>query len=72
MKSGYISRADTEAYGLASLALGAGRNTIEDEIDYSAGIILKRKTGDFVNAGDEIAVLYSDKNSRLRRRRRFY
>lgn len=61
VKSGYISRADTEAYGLASLALGAGRNTIEDEIDYSAGIILKRKTGDFVNAGDEIAVLYSDK-----------
>ena len=61
VKSGYRSRADTEAYGLASLALGAGRNTIEDEIDYSAGIILKRKTGDFVNAGDEIAVLYSDK-----------
>ncbi len=59
VRDGYIGAVDTEAYGLASLALGAGRNTVEDEIDYSAGIILKRKTGDFVKAGEEIATLYS-------------
>ena len=60
---GYICKVNTEAYGLASLALGAGRNTMEDKIDYSAGIILKRKTGDFVEAGEEIATLYAnDKN----------
>lgn len=62
-KRGYISSADAEAYGLASLALGAGRNTAEDEIDYSAGIILKRKTGDFVEEGGEIATLYSNDKS---------
>ena len=60
---GYICKADTEGYGLASLALGAGRNTIEDEIDYSAGIILKKKTGDFVEEGEEIAMLYSNDKS---------
>lgn len=57
---GYICKVNTEAYGLASLALGAGRNTIEDKIDYSAGIMLKRKTGDFVEAGEELATLYAN------------
>ena len=62
-KQGYIRRADTEKYGLASLALGAGRNTAEDEIDYSAGIMLKKKTGDFVEKGEIIATLYSNDNA---------
>lgn len=60
---GYIYKVNTEAYGLASLALGAGRNALGDKIDYSAGIMLKRKTGDFVEEGEEIAVLYSDDES---------
>ena len=59
-KGGYITSVDTEKYGVASLLLGAGRNTAEDEIDYSAGIILKAKVGDRVNAGDVIATLYAD------------
>ena len=59
-KAGYITRVDTEAYGLASLALGAGRNTAEDTIDYSAGIILQKKTGDYVEKGETLATLYSN------------
>ncbi len=61
-KSGYIYSVDTEGYGIASLLLGAGRNVKEDVIDFSAGIILKKKTGEYVNEGDVIAILYSDKN----------
>lgn len=64
-KSGYITGVNAEAYGLASLSLGAGRNAAEDKIDYSAGILLKRKTGDFVKAGEELAVLYSNDESAL-------
>ncbi len=60
VKRGYIVRADTEAYGLASLTLGAGRNTAEDPIDYSAGILLRKKTGDLVSEGEEIATLFSN------------
>jgi pyrimidine-nucleoside phosphorylase len=60
-ESGYIASVDTEGYGVASLLLGAGRNTKEDVIDPTAGIILKAKTGDFVSVGDPIAVLYSGK-----------
>ena len=62
-ESGYIAHVDTESYGVASLLLGAGRNTKEDIIDPTAGIYLRAKTGDFVNAGDEIATLYSEKES---------
>lgn len=62
---GYICKVDTEAYGLASLALGAGRNTMEDQIDYSAGIMLKRKTGDFVEKGEEIATLYANDRTKF-------
>jgi len=59
-QDGYIASVDTEGYGVASLLLGAGRNTKEDVIDFSAGIYLAAKTGDFVKAGDPIATLYSD------------
>ena len=61
--SGYIVGVDTESYGVASLLLGAGRNTKEDKIDMAAGIRLCKKTGDYVNAGDTLAVLYSEKES---------
>ncbi|MBQ4274465.1 MAG: thymidine phosphorylase, partial [Clostridia bacterium] len=60
-ESGYIASVNTEQYGLASLLLGAGRNTKEDEIDLSAGYLLKKKTGDVVKAGDTLAVLYASR-----------
>ena len=59
--SGYVVKVDTESYGVASLLLGAGRNTKEDVIDMAAGIYLRAKTGDFVNEGDPIATLYSER-----------
>ena len=63
-QSGYISHMDAEAVGLSSLALGAGRATMDDEIDYLAGIMLNKKTGDFVEAGDVLAYLHtSDEKS---------
>ncbi|MBO5737097.1 MAG: hypothetical protein J6S04_04740, partial [Clostridia bacterium] len=62
-EDGYIVGVDTEGYGVASLLLGAGRNTKEDVIDFAAGIMLKAKTGDFVKKGDVIATLYSDKEN---------
>ncbi len=64
---GYICKSDTEAYGLASLALGAGRKALGDKIDYSAGIILNKKTGDFVEEGEKIATLYSNDKSSFER-----
>ena len=57
---GYIVGVDAEGYGVASLLLGAGRNRKEDQIDFSAGIYLRAKTGDFVKKGETIATLYTN------------
>lgn len=56
-ESGCISHMNAEGIGLACVALGAGRQTKEDDIDPSAGIILHKKTGDKVEKGDIIATL---------------
>ncbi len=58
-KSGYIEKTDAETIGIASVILGAGRETKDDTIDMSAGIILRKKNGDFVNKGDTLATLYT-------------
>ena len=58
-KDGYIEKINTEGYGLASLYLGAGRNTMEDKIDFSAGIEVVKSIGDEVKEGDVIAILHS-------------
>lgn len=62
---GYIKSMDAEKIGVASLLLGAGRNTKEDALDFSAGIILDKKTGDKVSKGDVIATLYSNDKSKF-------
>ena len=57
--SGYIYSMNTEQCGIASVALGAGREKKEDSIDFSAGIILTKKVGDPVLKGETIAKFYS-------------
>ena len=56
---GYITNMDTESCGIASAMLGAGRETVDSVIDYTAGLIIHKKTGEYVNAGDVIATMYA-------------
>lgn len=63
--SGYIGAMDTERIGLASVTLGAGRVTKDDSIDFTAGIIIEKKTADSVECGEVIARLYSSSEKRL-------
>lgn len=64
-KSGYITHMDTEKCGISSVILGAGRETKESDIDFTAGIILKAKYGDSVQQGDVIATMYSSDQSKF-------
>jgi pyrimidine-nucleoside phosphorylase len=58
-KTGYISHMNAEAVGRAACELGAGRKTKNDKIDFAAGIVLRKKTGDFVREGDVLCVLHT-------------
>ncbi len=61
---GFIQKTDTEKLGVASLLLGAGRLKKEDGIDHQAGIILKKKTGDYVNKGETLAIMHTNDENR--------
>ena len=62
---GYIVGVNAEAYGLAAKELGAGRSVKDEPIDLAAGIVLCKKTGDYVDKGAPIAVLYTERADRL-------
>ncbi|MFU0831412.1 MAG: Pyrimidine-nucleoside phosphorylase [Oscillospiraceae bacterium] len=58
-KDGFIFSMNTQECGIASVELGAGREKKEDSIDFSAGIVLHKKVGDRVSAGESIATFYT-------------
>lgn len=64
-KTGYLILNNAEKIGTASVLLGAGREKKEDTVDMSAGIILKKKTGEAVQTGDTIAVFYTNDENKI-------
>lgn len=62
-QDGYITYMNTEQCGIASVMLGAGRTVKDGPIDYSAGIVMHKKTGDAVSMGERIATLYASDES---------
>ena len=64
-QDGYITHMNTEQCGIASVMLGAGRTVKDGPIDYSAGIVMHKKTGDAVRAGESIATMYASDESLL-------
>lgn len=62
VKDGYINLIDAELIGMASLLVGAGRLTKADTLDFDAGVKLVSLTGQEVQKGDTLAILYSNKD----------
>lgn len=58
---GVVNRLDAEEIGIAAMLLGAGRKTKADSIDFAAGISLNKKIGDYVDIGDILCVLHTNK-----------
>ena len=58
--SGVIQGIDALEIGMAAKILGAGRQTKEDVIDLSIGVVLCKKVGDPVRKGEPLAILHSD------------
>ncbi len=64
-RGGYVYSMNAEAVGIASMMLGAGRTKKGDKIDLSVGIRLLKKTGDKVEDGEVLCLLYYNDETRL-------
>lgn len=69
---GWISHMNTAEIGNVSSHLGAGRIKKDDVIDFDAGIIILKKTGEYVKSGEALATLYSNNESVLESASRMY
>lgn len=64
-QEGYVSHIVTDEIGIVSLILGGGRETKESEIDLAVGLVLHKKVGDYVKAGDSLATMYANDSTKL-------
>jgi len=64
-QDGYVTALDAMKIGIASQHTGAGRQRKEDDIDLSAGIMLRKKRGDEVNRGDVLCTLYGNSEEKI-------
>lgn len=62
VSEGYVKTINALEIGRSSMHLGGGRETLDDVIDMSAGIVLNKKIGDFVKNGELLATLYTNKD----------
>lgn len=60
-KDGVVSHIVADSIGVASMMLGAGRETKESNIDLAVGIVLNKKVGDRVKQGEPLAILHSNR-----------
>jgi len=60
---GYVRRIEALEIGESAMRLGAGRETYDDIIDMSAGIVLNKKVGDHVKVGDVLCVVHTNKDN---------
>ena len=65
-EDGYVNHINALEIGVGSMLLGGGRETIQDKIDFSVGIVLNKKIDDFVQKGDVLAYIHTNgKNTDL-------
>ena len=58
--TGYVKDLKAKPLGIVSMKLGGGREKTDDDIDYSVGLILHKKIGDFVKKGDVLVEVHTN------------
>lgn len=61
-KTGTIKSIDALKFGELAMKLGAGRQSKDDKIDYTVGIVLEKQVKDKVNKDDVLCTLYTKNN----------
>ncbi|HZK00323.1 MAG TPA: pyrimidine-nucleoside phosphorylase [Tissierellaceae bacterium] len=59
-KEGFVQEINAEEIGKCSLILGAGRETLDSQLDFAAGLVLNKKVDDYVNAGDVLVYIHTN------------
>lgn len=59
-QTGYVKSIDTLKIGISSAKLGAGRERLDSKIDPGVGFLIKKKVGDRVKKGENLAVVFSN------------
>ena len=65
--SGVVVELDALTVGLAAAALGAGRQTKDDEVDHAVGVVLQATVGDRVEEGAPLLVVHARDEAAARR-----
>lgn len=65
-QDGWITHIDCDEVGICSLILGGGRETKESKIDLSVGLVLAKKVGETVKAGDTLVKIYGNDEGKIR------
>jgi thymidine phosphorylase len=63
--SGFVTRLDARAVGVAAWRLGAGRSRKEDPVSAGAGVVCLAKPGDEVSEGEALLELHADNAARF-------
>ncbi|MDN5808552.1 MAG: pyrimidine-nucleoside phosphorylase [Staphylococcus equorum] len=61
--SGFVTEIVANEMGVASMMLGAGRQTKDDDIDLSVGLVLHKKVGDRVDEGEPLLTIHSNREN---------
>jgi pyrimidine-nucleoside phosphorylase len=68
-RGGYLTSLKCEQIGTACVVLGGGRERKEDAVDPAVGIVLHKKVGDAVSAGEPLATIHYNTEARAARAR---
>jgi thymidine phosphorylase len=68
-RGGYLASLQCEQIGTACVVLGGGRERKEDSVDPTVGIVLHQKVGDAISAGEPLATIYYNAETRAARAR---
>lgn len=64
-QTGFVQHIQCDEIGICSLLLGGGRETKESVIDLSVGLVLHKKKGDYVKAGESLATIYANDEAKM-------
>lgn len=67
--SGFVAAMMVEDIGTAGVLLGGGREKKEDSVDHAVGIVVHKKIGDKVSAGEALCTVHYNSAERLERAR---